>query len=148
MRCNKLEKGEAETSFVFRSALIGRRSSKKSLTVRNIFFTHAFVSFSRQYEYAKKFGFLDEKIIFNALSCDTELFDKALSNLENKSADYPHIFIYAGRFSKEKGINELVEAFKIYRDEQGGTWKLLCVGNGNLQHLLLHLKSNYLIIFD
>jgi glycosyltransferase involved in cell wall biosynthesis len=104
---------------------------------RKIFFSHAFVSFSRQYEYAKKFGFHDEEIIFNALSCDTELFDKALSNLENKSADYPHIFIYAGRFSKEKGINELVEAFKIYRDEQGGKWKLLCVGNGNLQHLLL-----------
>lgn len=104
-------------------------------TLRRMFFSHAFVSFSRQYEYAKKFGFLDEEIIFNALSCDTELFENALSNLENKSADYPHVFIYAGRFSEEKGINELVEAFRIYRDKLGGTWEMLCVGSGSLRHL-------------
>lgn len=104
---------------------------------KRMFFSHAFVSFSRQYEYAKKFGFMDEHIIFNALSCDTNLFHKSLLNLENKSVGYPHVFIYAGRFSKEKGVNELVEAFKIYRDKYGGTWELLCVGNGNLQRLFI-----------
>ena len=104
-------------------------------TLGKMFYSHAFVSFSRQYEYAKKFGFSDENIIFNALSCDTALFHKSLLNMENKSANYPRVFIYAGRFSKEKGINELVEAYRIYREKLGGTWKMLCVGNGNLRHL-------------
>jgi glycosyltransferase involved in cell wall biosynthesis len=113
----------------------------------NMFYSHAFVSFSRQYEYAKKFGFSDENIIFNALSCDTALFHKSLLNIANKSSNYPHVFIYAGRFSKEKGINELVEAYRIYRDKLGGTWKMLCVGNGNLRHLLEGEKNIEVIDF-
>jgi glycosyltransferase involved in cell wall biosynthesis len=111
------------------------------------FFSHAFVSFSRQYEFAKKFGFNDGNIIFNALSCNTELFHQSRTNIKEKLNNYPQVFIYAGRFSKEKGIQSLVNAFKIYRNQLGGTWRLICVGGGNLRYLLEDEKNIEIIDF-
>jgi glycosyltransferase involved in cell wall biosynthesis len=121
---------------IWRGSLRQKIGSLLIKFIGKYFFSHAFVSFSRQYEYAKKFGFNDENIIFNALSCDTELFHQSLIDIKDKINNYPQIFIYAGRFSKEKGIQNLVDAFKIYRDKFGGKWRLICVGGGNLHHLL------------
>ncbi len=103
--------------------------------VGKLFFSHAFVSFSRQYEFAKRMGFKDENIIFNLLSCDTNLFQQSYSRLPVKEISYPHTFLYIGRFSKEKGIDLLVDAFKLYRSKFGGSWSLLCVGGGKLRPL-------------
>lgn len=110
-----------------------------SLLMRNVgklFFSHAFVSFSRQYEFAKRMGFEDGNIIHNLLSCDTSLFLGAHSRLHVKGVNYPHVFVYIGRFSQEKGIDLLAQAFTLYRREFAGCWSLLCVGNGKLRFLL------------
>jgi len=109
-----------------------------SLVMRSIgrlFFSHAFVSFARQYEFAKRMGFKDENIISNLLSCDTHLFHGLHSKLPAKRINYPHTFVYIGRFSQEKGIDLLVQAFKLYRNKFAGTWNLLCVGGGGLRCL-------------
>lgn len=104
-------------------------------SIGRLFFSHAFVSFARQYEFAKRMGFKDENIISNLLSCDTSLFHGSHSKLPAKGINYPHTFVYIGRFSQEKGIDLLVEAFKLYRNEFAGSWSLLCVGGGNLRCL-------------
>jgi glycosyltransferase involved in cell wall biosynthesis len=106
------------------------------ILIRNNLFSHAWVSGPRQYEYAKRLGFRDKFIIHNLLSCDTELFSQAVNSLFLKEKNYPNIFLYVGRFSYEKGIELLVSAFEKYRDSYGGTWKLMCVGNGPLISLL------------
>ena len=105
-------------------------------TVGKLFFSHAFVSFALQYEFAKRMGFEDENIISNLLSCDTSLFHGSQAKLPTKGMSYPHRFVYIGRFSEEKGIDVLVEAFKLYCNEFSGSWDLLCVGGGNLRNLL------------
>lgn len=105
-------------------------------SVGRIFFSHAFVSFARQYEFAKEMGFKEGNIIFNLLSCDTSLFHGSHSKLPTKRMNYPHTFVYVGRFSQVKGIDILVKAFKLYRNEFGGSWNLLCVGKGDLSSLL------------
>jgi glycosyltransferase involved in cell wall biosynthesis len=104
--------------------------------VGKLFFSHAFVSFALQYEFAKRMGFKDENIISNLLSCDTSLFHSSRTKLSTKGESYPHRFVYIGRFSEEKGIDVLVEAFKLYRSEFSGSWDLLCVGGGDLLSLL------------
>jgi len=104
-------------------------------SIGRLFFSHAFVSFVRQYEFAKQMGFKDKNIIFNLLSCDASLFHGSHSRLPAKKINYPHTFVYIGRFSQEKGIDLLVRAFKLYRDEFAGSWSLLCVGGGNLRCL-------------
>lgn len=110
-------------------------------SVGRLFFSHAFVSFARQYEFAKRMGFGDENIIHNLLSCDTSLFHESHSRLPTKKINYPHAFVYIGRFSHEKGIDLLVQAFKLYRNEFAGSWGLLCVGGGNLRHLLEDVEN-------
>jgi glycosyltransferase involved in cell wall biosynthesis len=105
-------------------------------SVGRLFFSHAFVSFARQYEFAKRMGFGDNNIIFNLLSCDVSLFQESYANLVTKKINYPHTFLYIGRFSQEKGIDLLVNAFRLYRNEFAGSWSLLCVGGGKLGYLL------------
>lgn len=100
------------------------------------YFSHAWVAGPRQYEFAKRLGFKDQKIIFNLCSCDTELFNKAAEHLEIKAKDYPKTFLYVGRFMPLKGIDILVDAFKSYQSKYHGNWKLVCIGNGDLRHLL------------
>ena len=94
--------------------------------LRRMVFSHAWVSGPRQYEFCKRLGYSDDEIIHNLLSCDTECFSL------NRSPKFKRAkqFIYVGRFSQEKGISTLAEAFKIYRTRFNGDWKLLCVGSG------------------
>lgn len=100
------------------------------------YISHAFVSFSRQYEFAKRLGFIENEIIFNLLTCDTELFNEGYRYLPVKGLDYPKVFLFVGRFSQVKGIDILVKAFKEYVLKYNGDWKLICVGNGDLKYLL------------
>src|SRR5690606_2092031 len=58
-------------------------------------FTHLWVSGIRQYDYARKLGFSNDRIILNSLSADVDLFSK--TNMELKKQDYPKKFIYIGR---------------------------------------------------
>jgi glycosyltransferase involved in cell wall biosynthesis len=109
--------------------------------IGRLFFSHAFVSFNRQYEFAKRLGFKDESIVFNLLSCDRSYFQGAKFRLQEKGNNYPRRFVYVGRFSREKGIDILVEGFKLYRDCYSGSWDLLCVGIGDLVHLLQNVEG-------
>ncbi len=115
--------------------------------IGKLFFSHAFVSFALQYEFAKRIGFKDENIISNLLSCDTSLFQGSQSKLSAKGMSYPHTFVYIGRFSHEKGIDILVEAFKLYCNEFSGSWNLLCVGSGNLRNLFEDVENIMVVDF-
>lgn len=95
------------------------------------YFTHAWIAGPRQYEFAKKLGFSNKNIIWDLLSCDTRLFD-----IEKNSNKINKIFLYVGNFREIKGIKTLVKAYKIYKEKFRGNWKLLCVGNGELEYLL------------
>ena len=97
-----------------------------------IFFSHAWVSGPRQYEYAKRLGFSDKHIVSNLLTCDSNLFEVAFDDLHIKQKNYPNVFLFVGRFAPAKGINLLVDAFEKYRLEYNGDWKLICIGNGPL----------------
>lgn len=100
-----------------------------------VLFSHAWVSGPRQYEYAKRLGFADRRIIPNLLSCDTEMFAHAFKAMAQKRSNYPRAILYVGRFSSEKGIAVLVDGYRRYR-AQGGDWTLRCIGSGPLRSLL------------
>lgn len=100
------------------------------------FFSHAWVAGPRQFEFAKRLGFENSKILFDLLTCDYERFD---SFSRHKSFGNGR-FLYVGNFRSVKGTDILVEAFKNYRNS-GGTWDLTCVGNGNLTPLLSNIDG-------
>ncbi len=100
------------------------------------YFSHAWVAGPYQYEFAKRFGFNNNRIIFNLLSCDTNLFRQGMKFLELKAKDYPESFLYVGNFRSVKGTDILIEAFTKYRSIYKGKWKLICIGNGEMRSLL------------
>jgi glycosyltransferase involved in cell wall biosynthesis len=101
-----------------------------------LFYSHAWVAGSIQYEFAKKMGFKNDDIIFDMLSGNTNLFQKGMEFLTEKKDNYPKVFLYVGNFRFVKGTDILVKAFKKYRHDLRGDWKLMCVGGGEYKHLL------------
>jgi len=94
------------------------------------FFSHAWVTGARQFEYARRLGFRKEDIIFDLTSADLPLFHSVFqSSMIEKSKQYPHRFLFVGRFNQVKGIDVLIEAWNII-GERKRDWTLQLVGNG------------------
>ena len=89
-------------------------------------FSHLFVSGEPQVTYARKLGFHQEQILMHNLSADVDLFSGI--NLKKAENEYPRRLVFIGRFSKEKGLLYLLEAWKTIPDRQN--WKLVLIGNG------------------
>ncbi|MBA6156293.1 glycosyltransferase family 4 protein [Tenacibaculum sp. S7007] len=102
------------------------------------YFSHAWVAGVEQYEFASRLGFVKEKIIFDLLSANTEVFDK--NKYEEKHLK-KKTFLYVGNFRKVKGTDILIEAYKIYKERFNGDWSLVCVGNGELDKILKNVKG-------
>lgn len=92
-------------------------------------FTHLWVAGIYQYEYARKLGFTKNQIIYNSLSCDTDLFQQV--SLEQKQNHYPKNFLFIGRFVPVKGLDLLINAWQQIPDKRG--WTLTLIGDGPLK---------------
>jgi glycosyltransferase involved in cell wall biosynthesis len=100
------------------------------------FFSHAMVSGPRQYEYARRFGFKHEQILYYLFSGDTDRFEN-LSKITSLSSSISHRkFIFVGQLITRKGVDTLCSAYQIYRKKYKGLWKLACLGDGPLRNFL------------
>ena len=95
-------------------------------------FSHIWVPGFRQYYFAKRLGYANERIIFNSLAGDVELFWS--SSIEQKKTSYPKVFLFVGRYMEVKGLQMLIDVWKSIEDKRG--WKIVCAGNGPLQNIL------------
>ena len=112
--------------------VVGIMASK--FIIRNTF-SYMWVPGPRQYEFARLLGYSREKIIFNSLSGNIDLFKSA--SIEHKNKFYPKRFLYVGRFNKKKGLYLLLDAWDSISDKKG--WTLTLVGNGPIE---IELKKN------
>jgi glycosyltransferase involved in cell wall biosynthesis len=95
------------------------------------YFSYAWVPGPLQYECAARLGFTSSEIIGHLLTGNTHIFNSAAEALEQeKTAAYPKQFLYVGRLTESKGLDTLVEAFRMYRQIYSGGWGLACIGNG------------------
>jgi glycosyltransferase involved in cell wall biosynthesis len=102
--------------------------------IKSFFFSHAWVAGPYQFEFAKRLGFKNDEIIFNCLSGDTLLFNSVYSeSIVIKKANYPHKFLYVGRFEEIKGVDILVQAWRNIKERnESKNWDLTLIGNGSL----------------
>lgn len=99
-------------------------------------FSHAWVPGKFQFEFAKRLGFKLDHIEQGMYAADTSPFDEVWEMQSNSKHDnYPKRFLYVARIVESKGIEDLLEAYKIYR-EDGGEWKLRIVGTGDMVDLV------------
>lgn len=111
---------------------IGRVLSNFKLHNR---FSYAWVPGEPQRIFAKKLGFKEENILSGFYSADVEHFKTIYTNtFEDKKKDFPHRFLYAGRYLDFKGVKILWDAFLEANEERGDSkkWELWCAGAGDL----------------
>ncbi|NND77599.1 MAG: glycosyltransferase family 4 protein [Flavobacteriales bacterium] len=104
--------------------------SRKSLLP---FFTHCWVAGERQRTYARKLGFKENRILDKLYSADSELFERVNQIRVSKTTkERAKRFVYIGRYSEEKGIDILFDAFLDYSKKPENDWELWCLGTGPL----------------
>lgn len=108
------------------------------------YFTHAWVSGVYQFEYARKFGFKKNEIIFDFYSADISMYSNEYQKcINSKKKNYPHRFLYVGRFEKIKGLKFLLKAWDELTEKKRD-WELHLIGNGSLQKELTK-RSNIVV---
>lgn len=90
----------------------------------------------RQAAFATRMGFIQSTIIRGLYSCDHESFTSVHLSRTVSGKSFRRRFLFVGRFSEEKGIAILSEAYRRYREKMHDPWPLLCCGTGPLEHLL------------
>lgn len=85
----------------------------------------------RSWQYARRLGFAEPQIRRGLYGVDhtglSRLLDRRLA-----SGSWPRRFLFAGRYSAEKGIDLLVDAYAEYRRRVAAPWPLACCGKGPL----------------
>ena len=91
-------------------------------------FDVVFASGARQRRFAHGLGFDQSRIYEGYLSCDWPLF-----SAQPAAFDRPEKFLYAGRIVDDKGIDELVRGYRLYRSRTHNPWPLEIIGTGPLE---------------
>jgi len=100
------------------------------------YFSHAWISGSYQFEYARRLGFEKKDIVYDLYSADLRLWQRPFQdNLKQKQEPYPHRFLFVGRFEPIKGLDTLLKAWQSLGDGKLD-WELHLVGNGSLRTVL------------
>jgi glycosyltransferase involved in cell wall biosynthesis len=90
----------------------------------------------RQAVFARKLGF-DERVILRGLyTCDHDAFAAVHKRRLAASRPLANFFLYVGRFVAEKGLDTLVRAYQVYRENTDSPWPLICCGAGPQRSIL------------
>ena len=103
-----------------------------SFTIRK-WFNLAWVTGNLQMEFALKLGFSEKNIKTGFYSADVQLFMQQYDEaIIEKKVNYPHRFIYVGRYYDFKGVKELWQAFINFKSKGDNDWELWCLGTGDI----------------
>lgn len=94
------------------------------------------VAGERQRQFARYLGYTGAKCWSGYYACDWEKFAAAPAPAQSAPA-----FLYVGRYSQEKGIDVLVDAYQRYRRHATNPWTLICAGTGDQKKLLQHVDG-------
>jgi len=90
----------------------------------------------RQAIFARRLGFEQREILRGMYSCNQPAIETVHLSRRNEGRAVPHSFLFMGRFVSSKGIRQLVEAYRSYREKSSDPWPLVCCGTGPLSPLL------------
>lgn len=92
----------------------------------------------RAANFARRLGFRGEHLMFGLYSADRHHFATVAEQRKVfDSTTYPHRFFFAGRLVPEKGIQDLVNAYRVYRTKTPTPWELWVAGVGPFEYLLV-----------
>lgn len=86
----------------------------------------------RQARFARKLGFQQRNILYGIYSCDQPALEQVHLARIAQQRPVPRSFLFVGRFVSEKGIDQLIRAYRAYRAQSVAPWPLVCCGAGPL----------------
>ena len=104
-------------------------------------FSDVWVPGAPQVKYARYLGFKPQSIHEGYYCADTNMFDTVYRNNREKKKKNPKRFIFVGRYSTEKGIENLWDVFREIQETQPNKWELWCFGVGPLYEQRIQHKS-------
>lgn len=90
------------------------------------------VAGEKQRVFAQYLNYTSDKCWSGLYACDWAKFAHISSSSKSNNSS----FLYVGRYSKEKGIDLLVDAYQRYRSIVEEPWSLICAGTGGMGSLL------------
>jgi glycosyltransferase involved in cell wall biosynthesis len=106
-----------------------QRAAAAGRVALQAFFSHAWVTGPQQYDYARRMGFAPPQIIQDLYSADVRIFQPP--DASDRRAGNPQL-VFVGRLERVKGIDVLLEAWEMLREELPD-WDLLLIGNGTFE---------------
>jgi len=103
-------------------------------------FAATIVGGDRGWQYARYLGFPDRNIFYSVYGCDFDTFRSAGAQ-RREGAEYPHSFVYVGRYAEVEGMDLLIRAYSEYRKRRADAWPLHCYGKGDLQPVLMKMPG-------
>jgi glycosyltransferase involved in cell wall biosynthesis len=91
--------------------------------------TRVIVAGERSWQYARRLGVAEERIVRGVYGHDFGAFSSAASA---RPTPWPRRFLFVGRYVPEKGVRVLLEAYRLYRAQVSEPWSLTCCGQGPL----------------
>jgi glycosyltransferase involved in cell wall biosynthesis len=91
------------------------------------------VSGERQRQFAHRLGYTGDCCWSGWYACNWPEFAQVHRKQTSEAAC---AFLFVGKYSSEKGIDVLVEAYRQYRRQHPTPWKLVCAGKGELRPML------------
>ncbi len=92
-------------------------------------FAGAVVTGERSALYARYLGFDESRIERGLIGLDTVRFGEA-QKTRVASGAYPRQFLFVGRYTREKRVDLLLQAYQQYRAQVSDPWPLTCCGMG------------------
>jgi glycosyltransferase involved in cell wall biosynthesis len=96
----------------------------------------------RAWQYARRLGFPEWKIRRGMYGIDYEALQPLHQRrIAEAGGQWPKRFLYVGRYADAKGIDILVEAYRIYCRQTPDPWPLTTCGAGEMAHLLANVPN-------
>lgn len=89
----------------------------------------------RAFSLAKFSGYSNNNIWRNLYCADTDIYSGVIKKRKDKKTGNK-MFLFVGRFEKEKNIEGLIKAYDQYKKNNVNPWGLICIGGGSLEYEL------------
>lgn len=103
-------------------------------------FSAVWVPGERSEQFAKRLGFRGVRIWRGFYCGASKEFRQVPEQRKERwvvqRGAWPRRFIFVGRYDPVKGIQELLNAYSVYRQASSRPWELVCVGHGSLKPLV------------
>lgn len=98
-------------------------------------FDAAWVPGDRGWQYARRLGFPDDRILRGVYGFDWKGASRA-GEIRERAGVVPRRFLFIGRYVPDKGFDLLLDGYARYREAVADPWDLACCGQGPLANLL------------